>query len=177
MSDTLPFRGMGRRPLSMTRLMFTEGHWVLWDPFFTGNISNSSGGAIYVLRSPKRFIVGDTYFHENEAAIDGGAAFVSASNDDATPSFLILKNDSGVLFLDNTCGGNGRATVFIGEVFPSFSLNMMFLDNTAGVASGVIYVLGATVGMRGEGEFNSVCGKTVATEDIKEILSIRIKIP
>ena len=112
----------------------------------------------------------------------GQHIYVHVSSDDTNSSHFTVGNNLIGLFQGNKCGANGGAFAFIGGVVTHFPLGITVLENTAGVAGGVMHVSGVTVGILFEGskfisnsaliggELYSTGSGTAVTEDQGGIL-------
>ena len=116
------------------------------------NNKADAGGAIFVTNGATTEWNGKTDFISNSANFDGGAVgsrvfeseLVNTGN--IEESVLILKGDTK--FENNTCGGSGGGMALVQSLAVLFnSTNTTFLNNSADVSGGAVYLEGMGVGI------------------------------
>ena len=95
---------------------------------FFGNAAAGRGGAIYACDSSAVSFIGQNWFSENTAAMDGGAMFVSDS----------LCAGENVTFFNNTAGDDGGAVMVTEHSSLFWSGEAIYNGNRAGGAGGAI---------------------------------------
>ncbi|CAN0137715.1 unnamed protein product, partial [Ectocarpus fasciculatus] len=114
---------------------------------FIGNTAAESGGAIFLVNGSYVRSTGDTNFVRNDAALDGGAVGSVASDSVLSPEDSTLSIEGPTAFVNNTSGENGGALALLGGL--SISVNTAeasFVDNSAGLAGGAVYVSDTATG-------------------------------
>ncbi|CAN0502999.1 unnamed protein product, partial [Ectocarpus sp. 8 AP-2014] len=114
---------------------------------FIGNTAAESGGAIFLLNGSYISSTGDTNFVRNGASVDGGAVGSVASDSVLSPEDSTLSIDGPTAFVNNTSGENGGALALLGGL--SISVNTgetSFVDNSADLAGGAVYVSDTAIG-------------------------------
>eukprot|EP00903_Cladosiphon_okamuranus_P016020 g14792.t1 len=122
--------------------LFANQSAVSWsgDTEYTGNEA-LSGGAISALNVSSVGWTGRTQFSWNEASADGGAVGSVASTALRNPTVLTIDGDTS--FSNNTCGANGGGVALLGGVALGIGdVDVSFIDNTAAIAGGAIFVSG-----------------------------------
>lgn len=115
------------------------------DTEFVGN-SADSGGAMLVLDGSSVSWTGDTKFTSNAALADGGAVG-SVALSDSSPQSSALSIDGPTVFSENTAELNGGALALLGGLSVQFGTwDARFVENTAGMAGGAVYVSQTPVG-------------------------------
>ena len=90
---------------------------------------------------------GDTEFSSNEASTDGGAVGSAELDSLANPHSSMVAINGHTTFSNNTCGANGGALALLGglSVYTG-AVDISFVDNTAVVAGGAVFISGTGVG-------------------------------
>lgn len=114
---------------------------------FVGNHAALSGGALFLWNGSYVDWTGDTHFTSNEAGADGGAAGSPGFDSEFNFMSSTLVMNGSTAFVNNTSGANGGALA-LSEGLAVFiaSANISFLENSADIAGGAIFVSGAGVG-------------------------------
>lgn len=107
--------------------------------------SAEAGGALIAAGGSRVELSGETVFKANKARLDGGAIgayFLSSSEELST-----VEINGRSIFEGNTCGSSGGALVLSESLSVSGNLtNITFLDNSAEVYGGAVYILSMRVG-------------------------------
>ena len=109
--------------------------------------SAESGGAIFTLQGSSISWTGTTEFTSNEASTDGGAVGSFALDSVTNPLDSVLVIDGSTTFSDNSCGANGGALALLGGLSLDIgAVDVTFVNNSAAVAGGAVFVSGTGVG-------------------------------
>lgn len=116
---------------------------------FEGNTA-LFGGAIFVWNGSTVSWTGDTEFKSNEARGDGGAVGSPAFDSDYNFGGSTLLINGSTVFVNNTSHANGGALALIEGLSLYFhpGVDVSFVDNTAAVAGGAVFVSGTGVGTK-----------------------------
>lgn len=126
--------------------LFASASAVSWsgDTQFARNEAES-GGAIFAMNGSSVGWTGDTEFLSNAASADGGAVGSASVGPGNADSALAVNGSAS--FSNNTCGANGGAVALLGGLAVEIGdVDVSFVDNTAAVAGGAVFVSGTAVG-------------------------------
>ena len=105
-----------------------------------------TGGAFLEYYGSSVSWAGATEFRLNEAADDGGAV-ASLALDSDNPRESVLGVNGPTTFSNNSCGANGGALALLGGLSMAIGVaDVSFINNTAEVAGGAVFVSGTGIG-------------------------------
>lgn len=140
--------------------VYARNGFVTWNANYSLFSNNTAdyGGALVVMDGSTVEWMGETHFTSNVAAFDGGAVASKvfyAITPSITTSRTISDNDeesriiiAGTTVFDgNRCGAHGGGIAMLETVSVSFqATDITFVNNSAAVAGGAVFISGADVG-------------------------------